>query len=207
MRRHVQGVTGRRGNLRVRACGVQRPRGVLPIVERVNDEVRRTRMIGVLPEHGFRELARLQPRVLDDRMDSLRGEHGQCIKEGSLVIVWVRFVEAAHGLLVCEIAGRLVARTVKNFERSEVGLLARGWGACGARSRSGSEPSENASSRSRILGIPDALVVGHRLAPVGHGKVRLEGLRLLELLQCVEVAEAVQPGDALQEMGLRLGCA
>jgi hypothetical protein len=55
------------------------------------------------------------------------------------------------------------------------------------------------------LVVPERLVVGDRLTPVGHGKGRIGALRLPERLDRIVVLEAVEEQHAAQEgwLGLR----
>ena len=59
--------------------------------------------------------------------------------------------------------------------------------------------------RVAILLAPQRMVVGHRLAPVGHGEVRIDRLHLDERLARILVLEAVQQQHRADEGLLGLG--
>ena len=65
------------------------------------------------------------------------------------------------------------------------------------------EPIERLLRRLEILLRPERMVVAHRLAPVGHGEVRVGLLRLLERLRGFVELEVVERLDADEERLLR----
>ncbi|MDE2906715.1 MAG: hypothetical protein OXQ28_11595 [Acidobacteriota bacterium] len=117
VRRHVQGV-GRGGrDFRVRLRGRQGQDRVLRVVEGVNDEMRRARMVRVAREHvqGNGSGAYLPG---ESPVAAAHGaEKGEGVQRRDFVVFGIGLVQAPHGLGIRDVPGELVAGTVEDVHR------------------------------------------------------------------------------------------
>ncbi len=66
------------------------------------------------------------------------------------------------------------------------------------------ERLQHAAARVEVDLVPDRMVAGHRLAPIGQGEFRIEFLRLYECLLRLRISKVVQQQNAAEKRGLRL---
>ncbi|MYH27689.1 MAG: hypothetical protein F4137_02300 [Acidobacteria bacterium] len=207
VRRHVQRVhdTGRDcGEARGRR---QRDSRVNRIVEGVNDVVRGARMIRVVVEHPQRDGARLHVRAI--RLVAIvarGGQQRQRVERLHLVIVGVGGGKPLHLVRVRDAAiGFLACAEEQGIHGADESLLAlgRGLGQPGLPVRP--QPLERLPRQVPLLEALEGVVVTHRLAPVGHGEVRSQGLGLTELQSRILEAEAMEHRRAAEKMDLSIG--
>ena len=179
---------------------------MIGVVERVDDEVRRARVLRILPIH-----------LLDDRRrESLaaealvagphRAEQRQRVEGGHLVIVRPLGIQPRHGVGVGVVARELVAwRVEQPIGGADEGLLLGRAGLCDSALQRRRDLLERALSGLRVLLRPQRVVVAHRLAPVGHHEVRIRLLRALERLGGLVELEAVKVLHAFEKRRLRAG--
>ena len=96
-----------------------------------------------------------------------RGEQGERVKRGSLVILWKAPTELRHTIGVRAIARRLVAAAKEDLDGIEVRLLPLGWCLGQSRVASRRQLRQRPARLVQILVEPERLVVAHRLAPIG----------------------------------------
>jgi hypothetical protein len=182
--------------------------GVVRIVERMQDVVRRARMVGFPVEDLLRDRGCPHPGAQSGWILGRPGigaapvsdpEQGKRVEGGSLEVVRVRAMDCIHRGAVGPVAVGFLAFAVQRPHRVQVGLFARaGRRCCG-------QPGQDRTGRRSVLRVaPERVVVGQRLAPIGHGEVRLDPGGGAELLQRDRVPERMQCRDATHEVGLGL---
>jgi hypothetical protein len=204
VRRHMERVRCGRRDLRVRACGRKAKRRMIRIVERVDDEVRRARMVRVLLEHllydGRRERLTAKTLVAGPH----RAEQRQRIQRGDLVVVRRLFIHARHRVRVRLIARELVARRVEQLiDGFDVRLLLRQLCLREPAIECRRELAERLFRRVDIYLRPERMVVAHRLAPIGERESRIRLLGFPERFGRLVELEAVKVLHAFDERGLR----
>ena len=161
-------------------------------------------MVGIALEHFGGQRASLhvvaERRVVERSAGAQQRER---IESLDFVVVGELFVEALHGVHVGDTAFAPVTVAPQRLDRDEEALLSFGWrlGQAGRRRRS--EPRQHRARVFPILLGLERMVVGERLAPVGEGKIGLRRLGELELRDGLLPPEAVEDGNAAQEMLLR----
>jgi hypothetical protein len=96
---------------------------VLAVVVRVERVVRRAGVVGVPSQNRRRDCARVQ-RDLDVALPfGNRGEKGESVEGGSLVILWVGGSKGGHAGRVRRGASHTVALTEEPLDRVQVPLL------------------------------------------------------------------------------------
>ena len=169
--------------------------------------MRSTGVIGVCAEYlegdrarehaGAKALVTHGPSGTQERQ-SVEGRH--------FLIFGEALVETTHGLHVGDAAlGGARLSHEERLHRGDVPLLLRRGGLRQALLGRRAEPQQDVHRVVPILLGHQWMVVAERLAPVGHGKVRLQLLCRLELLNRLLPAKAVQDSRAAQEVLLGLG--
>ena len=203
MRRHVQRVGSRRGDLRVGAGRGQREDGMVGIVERVDDEVRRARVFRIALEDVLGNRRRLHRGAHRLLARPRRPEKRQRIERRNLVIARVLLVQSFHRRGIGDVARVLVARAEQHVDRLDEPSLAACRRLCGAPGRGRCQPLEHPAGRSDILLRPQRMVVAHRFAPVGEREPRIALLRLAEGLGGRVELEIVQRFHPDEKSALR----
>jgi hypothetical protein len=191
-----------------RAGGRQGKNGMIWIVEGMQDVMRCPRMVWFAAEYLLGDRGGLHPDPQGSRIagcSALRSaavgqpEERQRMESGRLAVVRVLPMDPLHGGRICPIARRLLARTVECPDRVEIGALAR------HNVQSVRQPGQHLPSGLHVLRVtPDRVVVGHGLAPIGHGEVWLDRLGGAKLFQRLRIPEGMQRGEAAQEVALPL---
>ena len=205
VRGHVLCMAGIRGNLRQGPCRLQRTGGVRGIVHCMDPVVRRAGILRVEVEDALGDRSRAQ--VSRHVAHALAAPH-QCqrMEQLCVVVTWIVLGQAFHRLVVMRVAERLcVAARIQDFHGGKIGLFARRRCLGRAGSGRGTEPAQCRATGIRVELVPDAVVVRHRLAPVGHGEVRIQLLGLAESLRGIGIFEQVQQQRTAQERSLRSG--
>ena len=179
VRAHVLRVTRRRRDLRVDARGAKAERRVDRIVVRVNEVVRKARMIRMRGKNRFENCGR--PHIDGEVAAVMRGsQQRQRIKCRRIHVVRILSRQARQRLGKREVAAVLVAVAVQDFDGAHVIPLALGLRFRHPRIGRRCKPCEGCERRVAVLLHPHRVRVGHRFAPVGHGEVGVELLRLAE---------------------------
>ena len=133
-------------------------------------------------------------------------KQSQSVQGGRFVVVGIGFMEAPHGVTVRQVPGPLVLPFgVQDLHRREVRTLPVCTRLRGTLLGSGAEAGQGDAASHGVLLLPNRMVVGHGLSPIGHGEIRLSGLGSLEGLGGVLVLEAVHEENATDERGVRIG--
>jgi len=122
---------------------------------------------------------------------------------GGVDVVRIALVERGHGVGVAEIALLLGAAAIEDFQGAQIVALALGLRLGQPHLGRGAEPGQDGACRIEVLLHPHRVGEGQRLAPEGHGEVRVDLLRRAELLRRVGVLEVVQQREPAQERLLR----
>ena len=205
MRGHVAGVGHRRRNPGKNVRRRQGDRGVQRIIEGVDYIVRGAGMVGVPVEYakGNRPGPHLESEAVVSE-GPRAAQHGQRMEGGDLVVHRVLLVQTGHRLHVGDPALAPSTFSPQVFDGFEKALFAGGGRLGPTFFRSGAQALQHCARRVGVgLGL-QRMIVGERLAPVGQRKVRIDGLRSLELPDRLLPSEAVKNGYAAQEVLLRL---
>ena len=207
VRRHVHGVRGRRRDAGVFARGRKREAGHGGIVATVDDVVSDAGMIRLLvvkfveDGNGGFGVGEIGVAV------GARGEEREGVKDGGFVVVGIAFVDALHGFGVSVgalIVVEFVGVGVKDGERQDVVAFAGGrW----VKRASFGEELGALGEVGFAGAIPELVVKGHCLSPVGHGAARIFFGDFRELGVGYFVLEGIQKGNAALELRLDCGSA
>ena len=196
--------------LRVR--GVGRDHGIRPgrrqterrtdrVVVAMDQEVRRARVVRVVPEYLFSDgggpqVRRHVPHPLT------QAEQGERVEDLGFAVRGEARDQPLQGERVRRVSLRFRAVAVEDFDGFEIRLLPgrRRLGAPGGGRRA--EALEGCAGGAQVLLVPDRMRVGERLAPIGEGESGIEALRLAESLRRVPVLEAVQQQHTADELRL-----
>ena len=216
VRRHVPRVARGRRRLGVGAGGRQREMRVGRIVVVVQKVVQCARMPGVRPQHLFenRRHARLGRaagkrravslvRIHRTRQSSRHcAEQRQRIEGGDFRIVRELRVVRRHRARVRGTPRGDVAGAKQRFDGGQEPAFAFGAGLGRPRDGVRRQARQDAPRGGDVFVLPERLVVGHRLAPVGHRETRIDLLCLDEGGVGVFVFEVVECGDADEKFGV-----
>ncbi len=202
VRRHVLRVAGVRRDLGVGPRRLQPEGCVHGIVEGVDDVVGRSRVVGIGVEDGLSDGGRA--RVGREVALAVGAPQDRQRVEGArLHVRGMGGRQPGHRAHVRRVPLRLGSLAVQDVERREVRRLPLGGRPRPPCRRRGRVAGQRGQRRLLVLLPPERVVVGHRLAPVRHGEVRVLLLsrpkgerRILEL-------EGMEEEDALDEVGLR----
>ena len=126
----------------------------------------------------------------------------QCIECRCIDIGGITLMQACHVGHVFEIALLLGPIAIQSLNGAEIKLLPiRGSLQLPGRGR-GAESGQNFQCRVTVLLMPNAVILGHCLAPVGHGKARIDFLRLAKMQRCILVFKVVQLGEPAEKFRL-----
>ena len=200
---HVKRMGGVGRDRRVGPGGTEPERRVHGVVVGVDEVVGGARMIGVLIEHLFGDGRRAH---VGGELAALVGgaEDGEGVERCGVEVVGEPRREGGEGLGVGVVARLFVALPVEHGERAEVVLLPRTGRQRQPLLLGGREPVEDGERGVSVLLHPDRMVVRQGLAPVGHGEVGIEALRLLKRRPGLGVLEGVQEEEPPHERYLRL---
>ena len=195
VRRHVLGVAGRGRDLGIRARGPQPQRRVDGVVIGVNQIVRRARVIWMIAEHRLDD--RRGSHVESEVAPGVGGaEQRERVKCRGVGVVRIRTIEIGHRVRIREIARLFVGVAVEDLDGAEVVLLALRLRPCDARLARRRQPRQRFPRGAAVLLHPHGMVVGHRLAPVGHGEVGIDLLRTAKQIGRRGIFEVVELREA-----------
>ena len=201
VRGHVYRVRDGGRDLREAVGGLQSERCVLRIVEGVDRVVRCSGMVRVVGEEAERDRAGSD---LQAHAPVPRGCHcaqnRERVEGGHLGVVRILLVEPLHGLHISDAAIDVLALAPQHLDRAQEALLTFGRSFRQALRLGRSQPLQCCT---RLIGVhlrDQRVVVRQRFAPIGHREIRIERLRLLELVPGLDPAEAVKNGDAAKEV-------
>ena len=165
----MQRVASGGGDARVHPSRRQREDGVLGAVERVDDVVRRARVLGVVLEHLERQGPRFHLLADVRIVVAVIGEERERVLERDLVVVRIVAVHRRRGREPGRVrVARQVLLVVGARHPEEGAFLGR------ERLLSADARERRAPVRG-VPVVPDGLVVGHRVAPRGHGALGVGG--------------------------------
>jgi hypothetical protein len=199
MRAHMKRVRGTGGDLRQRTRGHERSGGVLRVVHGMNPVVGRAGMVGVPDEDGFRDRRGLQ--VSGNVAHALAfAQQRQGIEELRFVVFRPGVGQLAHRLGVAGVAFGLAAgAAVENLNGAEPGAFAWIGNALGAGFRCGCKFGQSCLASLDVQFIPDRMIEGHRLSPVGHDKTGVRFFRGDERTGGIVVFKKMQQEQAAHE--------
>jgi hypothetical protein len=134
-----------------------------------------------------------------------RAEKRQRVERGSVRIVRIGAMELRHRIRVREVAGLLVGVAVEDLDGTDVRLFPRCSAAGEARLARRRQPRQGFARGAAVLLHPHRMVVGHRLAPIGHREAGIDLLRPAKEFGSSGVLEIVKLGKTGEETLLRGG--
>ena len=197
------------GEIRAYLRATGSPRGAKSgIVVRVNQIVRRARMRRIPPQHVLHDGRRLHRRAqirLATRAQAQEGERVQArpLEVGRVLLLYLR-----HRRLVGPSALLELALPVQGLHGPEIGPLPRI--SPSATASPVPQPRQRCARSRGVVLAPDGVIVGERLAPIGHREAGVDSLRLPKRLGRICVLEAVEQGQSSEERclgpaGARIG--
>ena len=129
-----------------------------------------------------------------------RAQNRECVEGGHLGVVRILSVESLHRLHISDAASDVFALAPQHLDSAKETLLALGRRLGHALGLGRSQALKHAPWLIRVHLRDQRMVVRKRLAPIRHGEIRIERLRLLELLDRLVPAEAVKNRDGAKKM-------
>jgi hypothetical protein len=173
------------------------------VVDPVDQVVRGARVFRIFAEYALRN-RRAQHVGRDVANAGLHAEQGQRVKKLDFVVLGIGRSQLLHGAHVGPVALFLAAGPVQQLQRGDEALFAGDGSSGAARLGRGAQLAQCRSAGLKVLLVPDRVVPGHRLAPVGHGEIRIERLRLEKTLTGIRIFEEMQQQHALDKSLLGL---